>query len=280
MRRIEEIIGRAKRDPKRIVLPESGDERVKKAAKEIEKNKIAEIVPLEPLDAYPLRSAAMMVKRGMADGFVAGAVYTSKDVIKTAIKCLGIDRSIGVVLGAFIMEMENCPYGSDGLFIFADCAVIPSPSTKQLARIAASSGDLLKELFNIEPKIAFLTYSSKGSAEGESVDRAREAVVKLKEKRPDLIADGELQLDAAMIPDIQKRKAPDSPLKGEVNVLIFPSLDAGNITYKAVERFGKAKAVGPILLGLNKPCCDLSRGCSADDIVGTVALTVVKAQKR
>lgn len=279
MSKIEYIIELAKKNPKRIVLPETNDDRVREAVKEIKKNKIAEIVPIEPLHEDALRSAALMVQRGMTDGFVAGAVYMSKDVIKAAMQSLGIDRSIGVVFGAFLMEMENSTYGADGFFIFADCAVIPLPSAKQLARIAISSGDLLKRLFNIEPRIAFLTYSSKGSAEGESIDRAREAVAKTREKRPDFIVDGELQLDAAIMPDMQKRKASDSPLEGRANVLIFPSLDAGNITYKAVERLGNARAIGPALLGLNKPCSDLSRGCSTDDIIETVALTSVLAQQ-
>ena len=279
MGKIEQIIERARKNPKRIVLPETDDERVIEAAKEIEAKKIAHLVSLESLAESPLHSAATMVQRGMADGFVGGAAHMTKDVIRAAMQCLGINRSVGVVSGAFLMEIENCPYGEDGFFVFADCAVIPLPSPKKLARIAISSGDLLKNLFNIKPKIAFLTYSSHGSAEGESVDRARAAVPMVREKRPDFIVDGELQLDAAIIPDTQKRKAPNSPLKGEANVLIFPSLDAGNITYKAIERLGSAKAVGPTLLGLNKPCSDLSRGCSTEDIINTVALTAVLAQQ-
>lgn len=280
MSKIKELTERAINNPKKIVLPETDDERIREAAKKIKAERIANIVPLEPMSEDPLYSAAMMVHRGAADAFVAGAASMSKDVIKAAMQSLGIDRSAGVISGAFLIEIENCSYGADGFFIFADCAVIPSPSPKQLARIAVSSGDLLKSLFGIKPKIAFLTYSSKGSAEGESVDRARSAVPMVKEKRPDFIVDGELQLDAAIIPDIHKRKAKDSPLKGEANILIFPSLDAGNITYKAIERLGTAKAVGPTLLGLNKPCSDLSRGCSVEDIVNTVALTSALAQQR
>ena len=145
--------------------------------------------------------------------------------------------------------------------------------------MALSSAGLLTKLFNIEPKIAFLTYSSHGSAEGESIDRAKAAVAVIKQKNPEIIADGELQFDAAIIPEIQKRKAPDSPVKGKANVLIFPSLDAANITYKAVERLGNVRAIGPALLGLKRPCSDLSRGCSVDDIVATVALTSVLAQQ-
>ena len=278
MNRVKQLIELAKSDPKRIVLPEEGDSRVAEAVKHIKKKKIAHIVPLENSGGDVLSSAADMVKRGEADGFVAGAEHMSKDVIRAAMRCFGVNHSVGVISGAFLIEIEDCNYGENGFFIFTDCAVNPLPSAKQLARIAVSGGDLLKELFDIKPKIAFLTYSSYGSAEGESIDRVRAALPIVKGKRPDFLVDGELQLDAAIIPDIQKRKVPDSPLDGQANVLVFPSLDAGNATYKAIERLGKARAVGPALLGLNKACSDLSRGCSADDIVATVALTVVRAK--
>ncbi len=309
MTKIESLIERAKKNPKRIVLPETNDERVIKAVKRIVSEKIAETVLIDTPAKYPrideiaqkyyelkkhkgiseadakeavlndpLLLGFMMTRLGIADGIVAGASHTTRDVIRAAIGCLEIDRSAGIVSGAFIMERADSPYGASGLFIFSDCAVTPIPSAKQLTRIAILSSDFLKQLFGIQPKIAFLTYSSKGSAEGESVDRALEAVEKVKEKRPDLLVDGELQFDAAIVPEIAKSKAPDSPLKGGANVLIFPSLDAGNITYKAVERLGGVKAVGPSLLGFTKPASDLSRGCSTDDIVNTVALTVVRAQ--
>ena len=306
MTKIESLIERARKNPKRIALPETDDDRVLKAIKRINSEKIAEIVDLSKyskmdeiaknfyelkkhkgiteqeakntIERDPLYRAAMMTRMGIVDGFVAGAAYTTRDVIRTAVRCLDIQRSVGVVSGAFVMEIAHSSYSASGLFIFADCAVIPEPSAKQLARIAISSGDLLKAVFGIEPRIAFLTYSSKGSAEGASVDRAKEAVDKVKEKRPGFIVDGELQMDAAIVPEVSKRKSPDSPIKGDANILIFPSLDAGNITYKAVERLGGVKAVGPSLLGFTKPCSDLSRGCNADDIVNAVALTVVRAQ--
>ncbi len=309
MRKIDSLIERAKKDPKKIVLPEADDERVLKAAKRITSEKIAEVVLLnETADAKkysglaaekfyelkkhkgvtegdakeavkdPLCLAAMLTRLGIVDGFVAGAVRMTRDVVRMAISCLEIDRSLAVVSGAFLMEVGNPSFGASGLFVFADCAVIPEPSAKQLARAAISAGELLEKLFRIGPRIAFLTYSSKGSAEGESIDRVVDAVEKVKELMPDFIVDGELQLDAAIIPEIAKRKCPNSVIKGDANVLIFPNLDAGNITYKAVERFAKATAVGPALLGFTKPCSDLSRGCSADDIVNAVALTVVRAQ--
>jgi len=284
------------------VLPESDDERVSEAAKRIEEEGIARLVSTDEADkekiarsfceinqskgvtidtarkalADPLYVAAMMVRLGTADSFVAGAAHTTREVIRTAMQCLGIDRAIGTVFGVFLVEIDSCPYGDNGFFIFADCAVIPTPSSKQLVRIGISSADLMDSLFKIMPSIAFLTYSSSGSADGESIDRARDAVAKIREKRPDLLVDGELQLDAAIIPDIQKRKAPDSPLKGRANILIFPNLDAGNITYKAVERLGNARAIGPTFVGFKKPCGDLSRGCSVDDIVANVALTSVR----
>ncbi len=312
MTNIESLIARAKKNPKRIVLPEADNERVLKAAKRIRDDKIAELILINPKDSAagsshideiaqnfyeirkhkgigekeakdiitgdPLYLAAMMTRMGFADGFVAGAARTTKDVIRAAVHCINIDRSAGMVSGALLMEPARVDYAASGLFIFSDCAVIPEPSAKQLAGIAVSAGDFLKALFGIEPKIVFLTYSSKGSAEGPSIDRAREALAKLREKRPDFIADGELQLDAAIVPEVSKWKSPCSSVKGEANILIFPSLDAGNITYKAVERFGGVKAVGPALLGLTKPCSDLSRGCNEDDIVNAVALTAVRAQ--
>jgi phosphate acetyltransferase len=309
MKKIESLIERAKKNPKRIVFPEAKDERVMGAVKRITREKIAEAVVIDAPAKYPrvneiaekfyelkrykgiseqdakdtvmkdpLCLAAMLTRLGIVDGFVAGASYTTRDVVRMAISCLEIDRSSGVVSGVFLMELDDPSLGASGLFIFSDCGVIPIPSAKQMARAAISAGDLLEKLFNIQPKIAFLTYSSKGSAEGESIDRAREAVGKVKETRPGFIVDGELQLDAAIVPEVHKRKSPDSPIKGDANVLIFPNLDAGNITYKAVERLARAKAVGPALLGFTKPCSDLSRGCTADDIVNATALTVVRAQ--
>ncbi|MBL7071017.1 MAG: phosphate acetyltransferase [Candidatus Omnitrophica bacterium] len=299
MGRIESLIERAKKYPKRIVLPEIEDERVAEAARRIEKEGIAHLISTGKADkkklvqAYyelqknkgmtveaagkaldnPLYAAAMMVRLGEADSFVAGAAHTSKDVIIAAMQCLGRDRSVGAIFGAFFIEAENRPNGENGFFAFADCAVIPMPSSRQLSRIAISSADLLTALFKLDARIALLTYSTSGSAEGESIDRVKNAVTIIKEKRPDLLVDGELQFDAAIIPDVQKFKAPDSPLKGKANILIFPNLDAANITYKAVERLGNARAMGPTLVGLKTPCSDLSRGCSVDDIIATVALT-------
>lgn len=222
--------------------------------------------------------AAMMTGMGLADGFVAGANHTTSDVARSSIQCLKLDREIGTVSSSFLMEMENCPFGEDGLFAYGDCGIIPYPSVRQLVGIAIGTSDLMSKLFGIEPRVAMLSYSTKGSAKGESIDAIRGALVKIKQKRPGLKIDGELQLDAAIVPDVAKRKCPDSEIGGKANVLIFPNLDAGNISYKLSQRLGNARAVGPIILGLNKPCSDLSRGCSWEDVVDTTVITAIRAQ--
>jgi len=222
---------------------------------------------------------AMMARMGMADGFVAGAKRTSADVARAAIQCIKIDREIGTVSSSFIIELDDCPFGDNGLFVYGDCAVIPEPSIRQLAGIAIASSDLFFDLFGVKPRVAMLSYSTKGSASGESIDKIREALVKVKKKRPDLAIDGELQVDAALIPEIAASKCPGSEVAGKANVLIFPDLAAGNIAYKLTQRLGKARAIGPILQGLLNPCSDLSRGCSWEDVVDAVANTAVRAQK-
>lgn len=223
--------------------------------------------------------AAMGVRNNKADGFVAGADYTTRDVARAAIHCLGINPEMPVVSSAFIMVVPDCPYGEEGFFIFADCGIIPDPSAKQLCEIAFSSSRLLKQLSNFKPKVALLSFSTKGSAASPSVEKVAEAIKLASNKYPDLVIDGELQADSAIIPEVAKIKSPNSLLRGKANILIFPNLDAGNICYKLVQRLAKARAVGPLLEGLNKPCSDLSRGCAVEDIIDTVALTVVRAQK-
>ena len=223
--------------------------------------------------------AAMMVRNNLADGFVAGADYTTKDVARAAIHCLGINRELPVVSSAFIIIVPNCASGEKGLFIFADCGIVPDPSAKQLADIAFISAKILEQLSSIKPKVAMLSFSTHGSASSDSVNKVSEAVKMAKAKYPDLLIDGELQADAAIIPEVAEVKSPLSPIKGEANILIFPNLDAGNICYKLVQRLAKARAIGPLLQGLNKPCSDLSRGCGVEDIIDAVAVTVVRAQK-
>ncbi len=223
-----------------------------------------------------LTFGTMLVREGIADGFVAGASHTTPDVIRAALRCISIDKDIGVVSGAFLMEVPNCPYGEKGAFIYADCGVNPSPNARQLAGIAVASATLFQKLVNKRPVVAFLSYSSKGSAEGELVDKMREAVARAKEIAPDLLIDGEFQADSAIVPEVAKIKCGDNPVAGKANVLIFPNLDSGNISYKLTQRLANARAVGPLLQGFRKPGSDLSRGCSPDDIVDAVAVTAVR----
>ena len=222
--------------------------------------------------------AAMMTRLGFADGFVAGASNTTSTVARAAIQCLEIDREIGTVSSSFIMELENSTFGADGLFVYGDCGIIPYPSARQLAGIAIATSDQLKKLFDVEPRVAMLSYSTKGSAGGDSVETIRAAIERIKAKRPNLLIDGELQLDAAIVPEVAEIKCPNSDVAGKANVLIFPNLDAGNISYKLSQRIGNARAVGPIIQGVSKPCSDLSRGCSWEDVVDTAVVCAIKAQ--
>jgi len=221
---------------------------------------------------------AVMTNLGLVDGFVAGACHTTSDVARASIQCLKIDRKIGTVSSTFIMEMTNSSFGENGLFAYGDCAIIPCPKPRQLAGIAIATSDLFGKLFNVIPRVAMLSYSTKGSAKSDAVSNVVAALDKIKTERPELIVDGELQLDAAIVPEVAQRKCPGSEVEGKANVLIFPSLDAGNISYKLTQRFSNARAVGPIILGLEEPCSDLSRGCSWEDVVDTTAITAIRAQ--
>lgn len=239
---------------------------------------------ITPEEAYsivsdkPLYFGAMMVALNMADGFVAGALNTTPDVTKAAIYCVKPNKKVGSVSSCFLIEMDDKSFGEQGIFIYADCGTIPDPSSVQLANIAISAGRLFKKLFNAIPRVAMLSYSTKGSAEGELVEKVVNAVKKANEIAPDIFIDGEFQLDAAIVPEVAKIKCGASPVAGRANVLIFPNLDSGNICYKLTQRLAKARAVGPFMIGLNKPCSDLSRGCLIEDIVDAIALTVVSAQ--
>jgi phosphate acetyltransferase len=220
---------------------------------------------------------AMLTRRGLADGFVAGANHTTPDVIRAALRCLPIDKEIGVVSGAFLMEVPSCEYGANGVFIFADCGVNPNPNARQLAGMAVSSAALFRQLVGETPRVALLSYSSQGSAHGEMVDKVVEAVKIAKAMAPGLALDGEFQADSAIVPEVAKIKCAESDVAGRANVLIFPDLDSGNICYKLTQRLAKARAVGPLLEGFTRPCSDLSRGCNADDIVDAVAITSLRA---
>ncbi len=225
----------------------------------------------------PLIFGAMLVLNDEADGMVAGAMHTTAQVLRASLTTIKTAKDTPLVSGCFIMVFPTPEFGENGIMLFADSAVNPEPDSRQLAYIALSTAKTAKELLNIEPKIAFLSFSTKGSAKHHLVNKVVKAFQIAKSLAPDLTMDGELQLDAAVIPMVAQKKAPDSPLAGKANILIFPDLNAGNIGYKMAERFGKAKAVGPVLQGLKKPVNDLSRGCSVEDVVNTVAITATQA---
>jgi len=306
---IARIRSQAKANLKTIVLPEYYDERVVQAARIIEKEGIAKVILLskdridpkekeryidefygmykaKDLDIDAVRNyfqdtlyyAAMMTREGKVDGIVAGASHTTPDMARASIRCLGVDERITIVSSCFIMLIPGSPYGDDGTFIFADCGIIPDPNSRQLAYIALSAAELASKVLSLTPRIAMLSYSTKGSAKGKSIEKISEALGLLKEIAPNLPVDGEMQVDAAIVPEVAKIKYPDSPVAGKANVLIFPNLESGNIGYKLVQRLAGARAVGPLLLGLNKPASDLSRGCSVEDIVDCVAVTAIRAQ--
>jgi phosphate acetyltransferase len=220
----------------------------------------------------------MMVKMNDADGLVSGAIHTTGDLLRPGMQIIKTAPGIKVVSSFFIMELPNKEYGEDGLLLFADCAVNPSPNSEELASIAISTAENAKLLCKFEPKVAMLSFSTMGSAKHELVDKVVKATEIAKNARPDLHIDGELQLDAAIVPSVGKLKAPSSTVAGNANVLVFPDLQSGNIGYKLVQRFAKAQAIGPVSQGFAKPINDLSRGCSVEDIVNVVAVTAVQAQ--
>lgn len=221
--------------------------------------------------------AGMCVRTRYADGFVGGSVNTTADTVRAALYTLGLKEGISTLSSFFIMVVPNCEYGDNGLFLYADCGVVPDPSPRQLANITAGTAQAYKTLFDREARCALLSYSTKGSAEGPVVEKVRKALAIVKEKYPDVIADGEMQVDAALCPDIAKRKLGNSPVAGKANVLIFPDLASGNIAYKLTERLANAAAIGPILNGLAYPANDLSRGCNSDDVFYATAITVLHA---
>lgn len=324
------IIENAKKHFKRIVLPESLEERNLKAADRLIAENIARIILIgnpseiktassklgltniekaviidpanyDKLDKYsdtmvelrnhkgltkekalellkdPLYLATIMIKHGDADGEVSGAVHATGDVLRPAFQFVKTLPGISIVSGAFFMLLKNNSLGEDGLFVFADCAVHPDPDEHQLAEIAVSTARTAKAIAGIEPRVAMLSFSTKGSAEHDMVTKVVNATRIAKEMDPNLLIDGELQADAAIIESIGKKKCPDSPIAGKANVLIFPDLEAGNIAYKLVQRLAGAEAIGPVLQGLAAPINDLSRGCSVDDIFYLAAITASQA---
>ncbi|MBO8159445.1 phosphate acetyltransferase [Thermosyntropha sp.] len=245
---------------------------------EMRKNKGVDLDKAKESMLNPLYFASMMVKMGQADGEVAGAENTTGNVLRPALQIIKTQPGISAVSGAFIMIVPDCEYGHNGIFVFADCAVTPVPTAEQLADFAKASVNTAVELCDIDdPKIGMLSFSTKGSASHEVVEKVAKATAIAKEKFPELKIDGELQADAALVPKVGASKAPGSPVAGQCNILIFPDLQAGNIGYKLVQRLAKAEAIGPILQGMAKPVNDLSRGCSVEDIVNVVAMTAVRA---
>ncbi len=308
---IENIYNLAKSNIKKIVLPETNDTRIQEAAKIVTDQKIAEVILVsseyisqnqnlyqdfsqqlfelrqakgmtldeaQKLMLNPLYFGTMMVKTGLADGLVAGATTTTQETFRPALQIVKAKPGQTIVSSFFIMESPNKNFGQDGVFIFADCGLNVNPDADQLAQIAIQSADSFSRLVGGQPKIAMLSYSTDGSGAGESVDKVRKATQIVKEINPQLIIEGETQVDAAIVPEVSLKKNPNSSIKGQSNILIFPNLDAGNIGYKLVERLGLAHAFGPITQGIAKPINDLSRGCNVEDIATTIAITSVQAQ--
>ncbi len=222
--------------------------------------------------------ACMMVKMNAADGVVSGACHSTANTLRPSLQIVKTKPGTKLVSAFFLMVVNNCEFGEDGIFVFGDCGLEQNPDPEKLAAIAISSAESFKLLTGKEPKVALLSHSTKGSAKHPDVDKVVEAVRIAKELRPDLTIDGELQADAAIVPSIGASKAPGSDVAGQANVLIFPDLDAGNIGYKLVQRLAKAEAYGPVTQGIAKPVNDLSRGCSAEDIVGVVAITALQCE--
>ncbi len=264
----------------KIIDPETSEkyEEYTKAFYELRKAKGITEDDAKKIIKNPVYFGMMMVKKEDADGLVSGAAHSTSDTLRPALQILKTAPGTKLVSAFFLMNVPNCEYGENGIFVFADSGLNENPDSDKLAEIAASSAKSFEQLVGKEAKVGMLSYSTYGSAKSELTEKVIEATKLLKERYPEIKADGELQLDAAIIPEIAKSKAPGSEVAGQCNTLVFPNLDAGNIGYKLVQRLAKAEAYGPLCQGIAKPVNDLSRGCSSDDIVGVIAITAVQGQ--
>lgn len=281
-KKIEEMAGAENLDISKAVIinPETSAKAKEYGEKFYEMRKAKGVTPEQAAETVknPLYYGVMMVNEGEADGMVAGACNSSANVIRPSLQILKTKPGTKFVSAFFIIVVPDCEYGENGAFVFADSGLNEDPDAEAVSEIAISSAASFKQLVGAEPKVAMLSYSTYGSAKSHLVDKMQLATKLAKEKCPELKLDGELQLDAAIVPSVGKSKAPGSDIAGSANVLVFPNLDAGNIGYKLAQRLAKAEAYGPILQGIKKPVNDLSRGCSAEDIAGVIAITCVQAQ--
>lgn len=263
-----------------IIDPATSDKQEEFAELLYELRKAKDMTPEEAKELVkdPIHFAVLMVKSGLCDGLVGGACHATIKILSPSLKIIKTAPGEPMVSSFFIMDVPGSEFGENGLFLFADCALEIQPTSEKLAHIANQTDKSFKRLIGDDPRIALLSHSSHGSAVNDDSTKVVKAVEYIRENYPDIVADGELQLDAAIVPELGASKAPDSPVAGKANVLIFPDLDAANIGYKLVQRLGGAKAYGPVLQGLAAPVNDLSRGCTAEDVVGVIAITCVQAQ--